>query len=96
MIEKEKNLEKRLHDQVVSRGGWTIKLSSYLVGGLPDRLCLFPGGKAAFVEVKETGKKPTKLQLLTHRRLKQLGFEVVVIDSSEKIEKLCLRIQGSL
>lgn len=69
-------------------GGWTFKLLSTHITGLPDRICLLPGGIVFFVEVKSTGKKPSKIQLHIHSKLKKLGFGVEVIDTTEKLDKL--------
>ena len=88
MIEYEKDLEKKLTEEVSANNGWTIKLLSYLVTGLPDRLCLFPQGIAVFCEVKTTGIEPTKIQKLVHRKLDRIGFKVWIIDSTEKINLL--------
>ena len=85
VIESEKVLEKYLVAEVKSLGGWAVKLLSGLVTGLPDRLCLLPGGVVAFVEVKTTGKKATPRQLIVHKKLRQLGFQVEVLDSKEGI-----------
>ena len=85
VIESEKVLEKYLVSEVKSLGGWAVKLLSGLVTGLPDRLCLLPGGVVAFVEVKTTGKKATPRQLIVHKKLMQLGFRVEVLDSKEGI-----------
>lgn len=84
----EKIIEKKLTEKVNDLGGWSLKLLSTYVTGLPDRLCLLPGGRVFFVEVKTTGKKPTKIQERIHDRLRGLGFEVTVIDSLEQIQKL--------
>ena len=43
------------------------------------------GSTLIFVEVKSCGKVPTKLQLRDHARRRELGFEVVVIDSIDAI-----------
>jgi len=40
-----------------------------------------------FVETKATGNKPTKLQEREHAFLRGLGFEVLVIDSKEEIDR---------
>ena len=85
VIESEKVLEKYLVSEVKSLGGWAVKLLSGLVTGLPDRLCLLPGGVVAFVEVKTTGKKATPRQLIVHKKLMALGFRVEVLDSKEGI-----------
>jgi len=83
--ESEKVLERNLCARVKELDGWAIKLLATHVTGIPDRLCLLPGGRAYFVEVKTTGKKPTLIQLLIHRRLEALGFPVTVIDSTETL-----------
>jgi len=93
MIEQEKKLEAKLRDDVKALGGWSIKLLSTFVKGLPDRLCLFPGGRVAFAEMKGTGKKPTAAQNLIHRKLRNLGFEVVVLDSSTGIDEFLERFK---
>lgn len=84
MIESEKALERKLHKEVVNAGGFTIKLLSTFITGLPDRLVLYKG-QAFFVEVKTTGKKPTTIQLAIHKKLESFGFPVHVIDSTDKI-----------
>lgn len=84
-IESEKTLEKNLRHKVKELGGWALKLPAIHVTGLPDRLCLFPGGKVIFIEVKTTGKKPTKIQKRIHEKLRELGFRVEVVDSSETL-----------
>lgn len=88
MIESEKLLERKLRDSVKAAGGWCIKLITMHITGLPDRLCLLPGAKVVFAEVKGTGKKPTKIQEHVHGKLRKLGFTVMVIDSSVKIKEL--------
>jgi len=85
-IESEKLLDKKLCAEVKKLGGWAIKIPASHLSGLPDRLCLLPEGRLFFAEIKTTGKKPTRLQLATHKRLKGLGFKVWVIDNSDKIK----------
>lgn len=90
--ESEKTLEARLRKEIEKRGGLALKLSAQLHRGLPDRLILLPGGRPHFVEMKSTGKKPTKLQIHCHQELRDLGFSVWVVDSSEKLDDLLLII----
>lgn len=85
ILESEKVLERKLCTEVKKLGGLAIKLLSSQMTGLPDRLCLLPGGRVYFVELKSTGEKPTKIQEVIHKRLESLGFEVFVIDSTEGI-----------
>ena len=84
----EKVIERKLVEAVKEKGGMCIKLLSDYITGLPDRLCLFPGQKAIFVELKTTGEKPRKIQVFIHNRLRALGFRVEVIDSVEGINSL--------
>lgn len=86
--ESEKLLERKLREKVKHLGGWSIKLPSVHNWGLPDRICLLPGGLLFFAEIKTTGEKPRPSQLVVHKKLKGLGFEVHVIDSSEQINKI--------
>lgn len=81
---REKQIEQKLKQAVEKRGGLCEKWTSGS-SGWPDRLCLLPDGKAGFVEVKATGKKPRPLQLKRHRQLRRLGFPVYVLDEMEKI-----------
>ena len=86
-MDSEKLVDKRLRIEVEKLGGWAIKLSATHISGLPDRLCLLPGGRVVFVEVKTTGQKPRKIQLYVHNKLRRLGFRVEVIDSTEKVKQ---------
>ena len=62
---------------------WAVKLLSAFVKGLPDRMIICQGGYVGFAEIKTTGKKPTRMQLLVHGKLEALGFKVFVIDDLE-------------
>lgn len=79
--DSEKIIERKLVELVKAKGGLCLKLLSSQFIGLPDRLCLFPNERAVFVELKTTGQKPRKIQLLIHDRLRALGFRVEVIDT---------------
>lgn len=85
LIESEKVLEKKLSEAIKKAGGLSIKLISIHFIGLPDRLCLLPKGRLFFIEMKTTGKKPSKIQNIVHAKLDALGFPVLVIDTTQKI-----------
>ena len=87
-IESEKLLERKLKKGVEKLGGQSIKLLSTHLTGLPDRLCLLPGGVLFFAEIKTTKKAAKKIQLLVHSQLRKLGFKVHVIDTSEQIKNI--------
>lgn len=81
----ERDIEKKLVMKVKGMGGLALKLVSPSMNGLPDRLVLMEG-KAFFVELKDTGKKPRPLQLLRIRQLRELGFKVYVVDNADMID----------
>jgi len=85
LIESEKVLEKKLSEAIKKAGGLSIKLISIHFIGLPDRLCLLPKGRLFFIEMKTTGKKPSKIQTIVHAKLDALGFPVLIIDTTQKI-----------
>lgn len=84
----EKLIERKLKDMVRISGGLALKFTSPGFDGVPDRLLLFPGGKAAFAEIKTTGQKLRPLQTSRIRQLEDLGFRVFVIDRPEQMENL--------
>ena len=81
---REKNIEQQLRSEVRLRGGLCEKWTSGS-SGWPDRICLFPDGKAGFIEVKALGKKPRPLQVKRHNQLRRLGYKVYVLDKTEQI-----------
>ena len=91
-IDSEKAVERKLVEMCKENGALCIKLLTYQFTGLPDRMCLFPGGIIIFVELKTTGEKPRKIQLSIHKKLRELGFRVEVIDTIEDVENLVFEI----
>ena len=83
--DSEKLVERTLVHEVCSHCGLCIKLLSQHFIGLPDRICLFPGGVIVFVELKTTGAKPRKIQAFVHDKIRALGFRVEVIDSVQGV-----------
>ena len=75
----------KLVELVKINGGMCIKLLCDQLIGLPDRMCLFPGHKIVFVELKTTGRKPKRIQAYMHNKLRALGFRVEVIDTVESV-----------
>ena len=93
-IMNEKLIERKLREAVSQMGGEAIKFYSAYNTGVPDRLVLMPGGKVSFVELKSTGKKPTKLQSACHAKLRKLGFEVSVIDTQTGLDEYLQGLKG--
>lgn len=84
-IESEKVVERKLVELTNLNGGMCIKLLSFHLLGLPDRLCIFPKSKIIFIETKTTKQKPRQIQLFTHDKIRKLGFRVEVVDTVEKV-----------
>ena len=82
----ERDVERALIRAVRKAGGMCLKFVSPGYAGVPDRLCLLPGGRIFFAEVKRPGVKPRALQLKRHSELRRLGMEVYVIDSKEECD----------
>ena len=82
---RESAIEAYLRDRVKELGGKAYKFVSPGNTGVPDRLVCLPGGRVVFVELKAPGKKPTAMQLAQQRRLAELGFLVLTLDSKKKI-----------
>ena len=79
----EKDIENALVRKVKKLGGMCEKFTSPGRRSVPDRIITMPNGKIVFVEVKNTGKKPTELQLRDHERRRSLGCDVRVIDNMD-------------
>lgn len=90
----EKLIERKLREAIRKLGGKALKFSSPYETGYPDRLILMPGGRAFWVELKTTGKKPTPKQLLRQRELRALGFVSEVVDSVEALNNFLTMIEN--
>ena len=92
MRESEKALERNLNKEVKALGGWSIKILSNFITGLPDMLVLLKG-RAYFVEIKSEGKKPSPIQRVVHKKLEALGFPDTIIDTTEKLDNFINEIR---
>lgn len=90
----EKYIERTLVKAAKALGGRALKFYSGIETGYPDRLVMMPGGKIAWVELKSKGEKPTKVQAIRHQELKDLGFQVRVIDNANDAAELPGRMVG--
>ena len=92
---REKEIEKKLTMEAKIRGGLAVKFVSPGFGGMPDRIILMPGGIIAFVEVKAPGKHPRPLQIARHKRLRELGFFVFILDDESQIGGIIDAVQAT-
>jgi hypothetical protein len=80
---KEATIESKIRLYALSKGCLCYKFVSPSHRGVPDRLILLPGGRAAFIEVKAPGKKPSALQKVELARLISQGIPAIYADSFE-------------
>ena len=90
---KEKDIEKKLVQEIKKSGGMCPKFIAPGYDGMPDRIALLPEGHMAFVELKRPGGKPRPLQVKRHKELRALGFRVYVLDDPDKIKSLLQEIR---
>ena len=83
--QSEKKIEPFLVQETKKRRGLCLKMVTFHIKVLPDRLVLLPFGKLFFIETKSEGDKPRPIQAYMHNKLKALGFKVFVCDTKEKV-----------
>jgi hypothetical protein len=91
---RERDIERKLVDEVLARDGFAPKLTCLGMDGMPDRLILLPGGLMAFAELKAPSKHLRPLQLRRKRQLEALGFRVYIIDHPNQIGGVLDAIQA--
>ena len=91
---RERDVERALAAGVKKAGGLCLKFVSPGWSGAPDRICLFPGGRMVFVEVKAPGQRPRPLQVAKMNALKALGFMVEVLDDPREVSSLISKMKG--
>ena len=90
----EKNVEDYLKAKVEDAGGMYIKIPAVYASGIPDRLILMPGGKAAFAELKRPqGGRLSPLQRdYWLPKLASLGFIAQRVKNYEEADELIGRL----
>ncbi len=85
---REISVEDALRHGVERADGLCVKLNPSHYVGIPDRLVLLPRGRAIFVELKRPkGGVLSSMQKWWGRRLRKLGFMVVLLDTREAVEE---------
>lgn len=72
-------VQARIIKRMEAQGYYVIKLMLTNKNGIPDLLCL-RDGKAMFIEVKRPDERSRPLQEYRHKELRDIGFEVMIID----------------
>jgi hypothetical protein len=87
---RESVVENYLVKRVKVLGGEVRKCQWIGRRGAPDRLVMLPK-KHFFVELKAPGVEPEDYQLREHERMRQAGFEVLVIDTKAGVDAMVAR-----
>lgn len=81
----ERTIETAFVRAVKTAGGLAYKFTSPAQRSVPDRLIVLRG-QTFFVEFKAPGRKPTPAQAREHKRIRDAGGVVYVIDHTSQIE----------
>ena len=84
---KEKIIEQYLKKRV-EETGLCLKWNSPGAAGVPDRICIFPGGRVVFVETKAPTGTVKKIQKEVIRRMRNLGAVVYVASTKEGVDQI--------
>jgi hypothetical protein len=95
MATLEKEIERKLRKMIERHGGLCLKWVCPGWLGVPDRICLLPGGHVVFVELKRPdGKgKLGAMQKWWARMLSKLGFPHLWISCEEDIHAMELMVR---
>lgn len=85
---REREVERHLVQEMAKLGIECIKWVPDQLPGMPDRLCLLPGGMVLWIELKTKGGRLSEIQKYRHQWLRSQGHEVKVIWSSEQVDEL--------
>ena len=85
----EKSIEAYFVKKVTQKGGTTVKLTSPGNAGLPDRMIFLPGSKVAFVELKSSIGRLSKLQEKVIAWMAVRGYDVEVLSSKQAVDEWC-------
>lgn len=85
-MERERNVEKYLREQIEKRKGLCLKLTSPGQAGMPDRIVALPGGRVYFVELKTKAGVLSPVQRYQLKRLMDLGLTCIVIHGKKGAE----------
>ena len=87
---REKENEAYLRKKAREHGGMADKFTSPSRRSVPDRVCTIPcwDPRTQFVEVKAEGEEPTDAQARDHKRRREAGGIVHVVDSKQQIDDL--------
>jgi len=84
----EKEIESYLKKEIERRGGLCLKFVSPGVTGVPDRVCVLPGGRVVFVEIKSADGELSPRQEYVIRQIRKRGHDVRVVVGKLGVDEL--------
>lgn len=84
----EKKYEQILRSAIIAKNGLCLKFTCISFTGVPDRLCILPGGRIFFVEMKDNKGVLSERQKYVINLLQSLGCEVYVV-YGEQVYEFC-------
>lgn len=91
---RESYIESKFREEVKRVGGVAYKFVSPGNAGVPDRVVILPDGKTGFVELKQPGKKTTRLQKAQIRKILATGCYATVLDHAKDIDRVIWEIEA--
>jgi hypothetical protein len=83
---RESKIESYFVKEVEIAGGEAEKFVSPEKSGVPDRKVLWDGGNLDYVELKATNETPDAHQIRDHKRRRDRGFRVFVLNSFKAVD----------
>ena len=77
----ERKIESDVSEYAGRCGCMHLKLVMWGRVGWPDHLYLYHG-RVLFIEFKQAGERPRKIQEYIHERIRKHGFDVIVVDNN--------------
>lgn len=87
-MERERDIERWLKNQIETMGGLAYKFSSPGNDGVPDRIAIMPYGRVWFIELKTKQGQLTPIQVWQQNRLRKLGCMVRTVYGTNEAEWL--------
>lgn len=84
---REREVEQYFIRRVREAGGLQRKFVSPGHRGVPDRIVVFDGGRVSFVELKRPKANAEDHQRREHKRLRDLGCIVHILDTREAVDE---------
>jgi hypothetical protein len=88
----ERQVEQYLCKRIADIKGVSYKWSSPAHAGVPDRICVLPGGRVYFIEVKKDGGRLSRLQQFVGDKLTSLGCQSYTVYGITGVDKFIASI----